>query len=59
MHLRLTLACQLTSIFTQTCLNQFSITRKDILAIIQSLGPNKSYGRDNFSIDMIKMWRDL
>ena len=33
----------------------FSVTEKDILAIIKSLDPNKSHGLDNISIKMIKM----
>ena len=33
----------------------FSVTEKDILAIIKSLDPNKSHGWDNISIKMIKM----
>ena len=40
---------------TNARLNSFSITEKDILAIINSLDPNKSHGWDNISIKMIKM----
>ena len=43
------------SFYTNSCLNSFSITEKDILAIIKSLDPNKSHGWDNISIKMIKM----
>ena len=43
------------SFHTNARLNLFSITEKDILAIIKSLDPNKSHGWDNISIKMIKM----
>ena len=36
-------------------LKSFSITEKDILAIIKSLDPNKSHGWDNILIKMIKL----
>ena len=35
------------SFHTNGRLNSFSITKKDILAIIKSLDPNKSHGWDN------------
>ena len=40
---------------TNAHLNSFSITEKDILAIIKSLDPTKPHGWDNISIKMIKM----
>ena len=43
------------SFHTNARLNSFSITEKDILAIIKSLDPNKSHGWDNISIKMMKM----
>lgn len=35
---------------------KFSITEKDIFALIKLLDPNKSHGLDNISIKMIKIW---
>ena len=43
------------SFHTNARLNSFSITEKDILAIIKSLDPSKSHGWDNVSIKMIKI----
>ena len=43
------------SFHTNTHLNSFSVTEKDILAINKLLDPNKSYGLSNTSIKMIKM----
>ena len=40
-----------------TCLNSFSITEKDILAIINSISPSKSNGWYNISIKM--RWESL
>ena len=40
---------------TNALLNSFSITEKDILAIIKLLDPSKSHGWDNISIKTIKM----
>ena len=43
---------------TNPRLKLFSITEKGILAIVNSLDPNKFYGRYNISIKMIKiLWR--
>ena len=47
------------SFHTNTILNSFSITKKDILALIKSLDPNNSHGWDNISIKMIKMCGEL
>ena len=46
------------SFHTNARLNSFSITEKDILAIIKWLDPNKSHGSDNISIKMIKICDD-
>ena len=43
------------SFHTNARLNSFSITEKDIFAIIKSLDPSKSHGWDNILIKMIKM----
>ena len=43
------------SFYTNTHLNSFCITDKDILAIIKSLDPNKFHGWDNISIKTIKI----
>ena len=43
---------------TNACLNTFSNTEKDILAIIKSLDPNKSRGWDNILMKMINMCGD-
>ena len=40
---------------TNARLNSFSITEKDILAIIKSLDPNNSHGWNNISIKIIKI----
>ena len=45
---------------SNTRLNSFSVTEKDILAIITLLDPNKFHGWDNISIKMVKMcWKSL
>ena len=43
------------SFHKNTRLSSFSITKKDILAIIKSLDLNKFYEWDNISIKMIKI----
>ena len=43
------------SFYTNALLNSFSITKKDILAIIKSPNPNKSHGWEKILIKMIKM----
>ena len=40
---------------TNTRINSFRVTNKDILLIIQSLGSSKSHGYDNISVKMIKI----
>lgn len=47
------------SFHTNPRLKLFSITEKDILAIVNSLDPNKSYGRYNISINLIKICGEL
>ena len=40
---------------TNTRINSFCVTNKDVLSIIKSLDSSKSYGYDNISIKMIKL----
>ena len=46
------------SFHTDTHPKSFSITGKDILAIIKPLDPNKFHGWDNISVKVIKMCRE-
>ena len=54
-HLYLTLSVLLDISFHTSARLSLSITEKDILAIINLLGPNESHGWDNISIKIIKM----